>query len=208
MSVLPAKQKSGKIIFYLRCNTYATATHLKLCTSHNNNLEKVTNIVIETIKEKCKGFLEENKYINIANNTKNNLLCRKNALKNEIALVEKKLKDLNNKVDKLYDDKCSGILSDEDFSRIYQRTLENKMVLNQRLTELRADEEKETDGIDIYKIVSDFVKQKEVTREMLVSLVDRIELSEDKEITIYYKFNALNFNMVKNNQDGIIEKVC
>ena len=75
------------------------------------------------------------------------------------------------------------------------------MVLNQRLTELREDEEKETDGIDIYKIVSDFVKQKEVTREMLVSLVDRIELSEDKEITIYYKFNALNFNMVKNNQD-------
>ena len=192
----------------MRCNTYASATHLKLCTSHNNNLEKVTNIVIETIKEKCKGFLEENKYINIANNTKNNLLCRKNTLKNEIVLVEKKLKDLNNKVDKLYDDKCSGILSDEDFSRIYQRTLENKMVLNQRLTELREDEEKETDGIDIYKIVSDFVKQKEVTREMLVSLVDRIELSEDKEITIYYKFNALNFNMVKNNQDGIIEKVC
>lgn len=208
LSVLPAKQRNGKIIFYLRCNTYATATHLKLCTSHNNNLEKVTDIIIETIKEKCKNFLEENKYVNIANNTKNNLLCRKNMLKNEIASVEKKLKDLNNKVDKLYDDKCSGILSDEDFSRIYHRTLENKMVLNQRLTELKEDEEKETDGIDIYKIVSDFVKQKEVTREMLVSLVDRIELSEDKEITIYYKFNALNFNMVKNNQDEIVEKVC
>ena len=28
---------------------------------------------IETIKEKCKNFLEENKYVNIANNTKNNL---------------------------------------------------------------------------------------------------------------------------------------
>ena len=208
LSVLPAKQKNGNIIFYLRCNTYASATHLKLCTSHNNNLEKVTNIIIETIKEKCKDFLEENKYINIANNTKNNLLCRKNMLKNEITSIEKKLKDINNKVDKLYDDKCSGMLSDEDFSRIYQRTLENKTALNQRLIELRQDEEKETDGIDIYKIVSDFVKQKEITREMLVSLVDRIELSENKEITIYYKFNALNFNMVKNNQNEIVEKVC
>lgn len=208
LSVLPAKQKNGKIIFYLRCNTYASATHLKLCTSHNNNLEKVTNIIIETIKERCKNFLEENKYVNIANNTKNSILCRKNMLKNEIMSLNKKLNDINNKVDKLYDDKCSGILNDEDFSRIYQRTIENKMMINQRIKELKEDEEKETDSIDIYKIVSDFVKQKEITREMLVSLVDRIELSEKKEITIFYKFNALNINVVKDNENETIEKVC
>ena len=61
---------------------------------------------------------------------------------------------------------------------------------------------------DIYKIVENFVKQKEITREMLVSLVDKIELSEDKEITIYYKFNALNMNMVKNDNKENIDKVC
>lgn len=33
---------------------------------------------------------------------------------------------------------------------------------------------------------------KDITREMLVQLVDRITLSEQKEITIYYKFNILN----------------
>ena len=56
--------------------------------------------------------------------------------------------------------------------------------------------------------VENFVKQKEITREMLVSLVDKIELSEDKEITIYYKFNALNMNMVKNDNKENIDKVC
>ena len=208
LSMIPAKQKNGKIIFYLRCNTYAEATHLKLCTSHNNNLEKVTNIILDTIKEKCKNFLEENKYLNIATNTKEKIVCRKNMLKNEIMTLEKKLKDLNNKVDKLYDDKCSGIINEDDFSRIYQRTLENKMVLSQRIKDLKEDEEKETDSIDIYKIVSDFVKQKEITREMLVSLVDKIELSADKEITIYYKFNALNFNMISKEENESTEKVC
>lgn len=208
LSVLPAKQKSGKIIFYLRCNTYATATHLKLCTSHNNNLEKVTNIILETIKERCKNFLEESKYINIASTTKNNLLCRKNMLKNEILSLEKRLNDINNKIDKLYDDKCSGLLNEEDFFRIYQRSNEQKMILTQKINDLKEDEEKETDGIDIYKIVENFVKQKEITREMLVSLVDKIELSEDKEITIYYKFNALNMNMVKNDNKENIDKVC
>ena len=33
---------------------------------------------------------------------------------------------------------------------------------------------------------------KEITRTMLVSLVDKIEILESKEITIYYKFNILN----------------
>ena len=33
---------------------------------------------------------------------------------------------------------------------------------------------------------------KEIDRTMLVQLVDRITLSENKEITIYYKFNVLN----------------
>lgn len=208
LSILASKQKSGNIIFYLRCNTYATATHLKLCTSHNNNLEKVTNAVLDTVKERCKNFLDENKYINIASNTKNNLLCRKNMLKSEILSLEKKLNDINNKIDKLYDDKCSSILSEEDFVRIYQRSNEQKMILTQKINDLKEAEEKETDGIDIYKIVSNFVNQKEITREMLVSLVDKIELSEDKEITIYYKFNALNMNVVKNDNTENVKKVC
>ena len=207
LSLVPQKYPN-KTTFYLRCNTYATATHLKLCTSHNNNLEKVTNIILETIKERCKNFLEESKYINIASTTKNNLLCRKNMLKNEILSLEKRLNDINNKIDKLYDDKCSGLLNEEDFFRIYQRSNEQKMILTQKINDLKEDEEKETDGIDIYKIVENFVKQKEITREMLVSLVDKIELSEDKEITIYYKFNALNMNMVKNDNKENIDKVC
>ena len=38
----------------------------------------------------------------------------------------------------------------------------------------------------------------EITRTMLVSLVDRIEISESKEITIYYKFNILNMENQEN----------
>ena len=33
---------------------------------------------------------------------------------------------------------------------------------------------------------------KEITRTILISLVNKIEISENKEITIYYKFNILN----------------
>lgn len=45
---------------------------------------------------------------------------------------------------------------------------------------------------DLNKIVKDFVSMEVITREMLVQLVDKITLSEQKELTIYYKFNILN----------------
>ena len=46
--------------------------------------------------------------------------------------------------------------------------------------------------MDLGKIVNDFINMKEINKTMLVQLVDRITLSENKEITIYYKFNVLN----------------
>ncbi len=65
---------------------------------------------------------------------------------------------------------------------------------------LKDQEKKQDSSVDITKLVKDFVNMKEVTRTMLVSLVDRIEISEQKEITIYYKFNILNMenNKLKN----------
>ena len=44
---------------------------------------------------------------------------------------------------------------------------------------------------------------KEITRTMLVSLVDKIEISENKEITIYYKFNILNMGNENNKLQNV-----
>lgn len=51
-----AETKNGNEIQYLRCNTYAAMTRLKLCTPHSNNCEKLTNIVIDTVKERIKSI--------------------------------------------------------------------------------------------------------------------------------------------------------
>lgn len=64
-------------------------------------------------------------------------------------------------------------------------------------------EEKEDSSVDINKLVKDFVNMKEITRTMLVSLVDKIEISENKEITIYYKFNILNMRKLENRLENV-----
>ena len=46
----------------------------------------------------------------------------------------------------------------------------------------------------IKKLVTDFLNAKEYNRELLVSLIERIELTENKEILIYFRFKELETN--------------
>ncbi len=197
LSIAPQKKKT-KTTFYLRCNTYACNTHLGLCTPHSNNLEKVTDFVIEQIKVRCKEFLDEGKYTKIANTSKEKIMKDKFNVKNEILILEKKVKDINERIDKLYEDKYNGLFEDEDFTRLYTKQIENRKQAEERMKQLKELEEKEDPLVDISKLVKEFVNMKEITRPMLVSLVDKIEISESKEITIYYKFNILNMRKADN----------
>ena len=202
LSLVPQKHPN-KTTFYLRCNTYATNTHLGLCTPHSNNLEKVTDFVIEQIKNRCREFLNEEKYTKIANTSKDKIIKDRFNVKNEILILEKKVKDINKRIDKLYEDKYNGLFEDEDFTRLYSKQIENRKQAEERIKQLQELEEKEDSSIDINKLVSDFVNMKEITRTMLVSLVDKIEISENKEITIHYKFNILNMG----NEDNKLQNV-
>ena len=117
--------------------------------------------------------------------------------------MEKKIKDINKRIDKLYEDKYNGLFEDEDFSRLYSRQIESRKQAEERIKQLKELEEKEDSSIDIDKLVEDFVNMKEITRTMIVSLVDKIEILENKEITIYYKFNILNMGKEDNKLQNV-----
>ena len=99
----------------------------------------------------------------------------------------------------------NGILNTEDFTRIYQDANNNKQNLQHRIKELKKHGEKEEVVVDLNKIVKEFVEMKEINRTMLVQLLDRITISENKEITIFYKFNVLN--NIRNKKISIM-KAC
>lgn len=202
LSIVPQKHPN-KTTFYVRCNTYACNTHLHLCTPHSNNLEKLTNYVLEQVKTRCKEFLDENKYMNVANSSKDKILKDRFNFKNEILVLEKKLKVIDKIIDKLYEDKCKGLFEDEDFTRLYSKQIEMRKDTNERIKFLQKQIENKDSSVDINKLVKDFVELKEITRTMMVSLIDRIEVSEDKEITIYYKFNILNMRKLNDEEELI-----
>lgn len=198
LSVLTMKQKSGNVIQYLRCNTYAAMTRLKLCTPHSNNCEKLTNEVIKVIKERCKNYLKEEELFELAKKVKDSNTYKKNLIQSQIATVQGKIELMNKKIDQLYEDKLNGIINVDDFERMYISTLDRKKELEELILELQKQKEETSQEVDLKKEVSDFIRARKITREMIVSLVDKITVSESKEIKIYYKFSILNENINKN----------
>jgi len=183
---------SAKKTFYLRCSTYAYNPHLRLCTMHNSNLEKTTDFILEQIKQRCRQFLNEEKYRKMAVSSKDKILADRYNIKGEILVLQKKIKELNGRIDQIYEDKYNGVIQGDDFIRLSARYIDSRKTAEARIIQLEQLEEQEEAQVDITQLVKDFAEMKEITRAMLISLVDKVEMSQDKEITIYYKFNILN----------------
>ena len=85
-----------------------------------------------------------------------------------------------------------GLLSENDFQRIYSKTKTDRGMLEHRLESLRVQREQPTSTADRAKeLVQRFMDSAFTSREVLVSLVERIELTENKEIIIKFKFHEL-----------------
>lgn len=59
-----------------------TATSLKLCTPHSNNLEKLTETILNEVHTRCIDYLKEYDYIGISKKAESEFKIRKNMIKN------------------------------------------------------------------------------------------------------------------------------
>lgn len=192
LSICTHKRKDGSEVSYLRCNTYASTTRLKICTPHTNNCEKLTEEIIETIRKRLKDYLQEEKYFQLAKNVKDRTAYRKNFIQAQITSLNNKIEKLNRKIDQIYDDKLNEVIDVSDFERMYKTILDQKEETNRNIKELQKQKEDAVKEVDLNKLVNNFMNGKEITREMIVSIVDKITVTEDKKVKIYYKFSILN----------------
>ena len=90
-------------------------------------------------------------------------------------------------------DKLSGILSDDDFQRIYLKAKAQQSQLENQLKTLEQEKEAPVSKDDRAKeLVQRFLESVPTNRELLFSLIERVELSEDKQIFIKFRFRQLN----------------
>ena len=175
---------------YLRCSSYATAPKQRLCTPHLINYQKLEDAIIFQIQEICRQYLDKNKVKQIVD-IENQEIDKENKIKKDKNVTIKALEVLSLQIDKLYEDRLNGLLNNEDFKRLYDKKVNERELKQKHLQELE-NVTFEKRVVDYEKVMSDFLKKENITSYMLTTLIEKIEIDENKQVTIYYKFSPLN----------------
>ena len=191
MAVINRPTASGEERLFFVCRTYQRFTKAGICTCHSIKEQTVTEAVLAKVQEVCGAFLNPNELQPIA------VLALEEARKaesheTEIQALQSKISSMTANLDKMYMDRLSGLLAEADFERIYQRIKGERTALEDKLREMEAQKECPVSTEDqARELVQRFVGSACVNREMLVSLIERIELTEDKKIIIKFRFREL-----------------
>jgi len=194
LAVINRKNAAGEERLFFICRTYQRFTKAGVCTCHSIKEKTVTDAVLAKVREVCSAYLQPEFFLPAATAAVE-AADQDNAQEREMQELRSKIDSLTVNLDKMYMDKLSGLLSESDFQRIYLKVKADRSQLEEQLKALERDQENPVPKEDRAKeLVQRFIDSAATNRELLFSLIERIELSEDKQIYIKFRFKQLNFD--------------
>ena len=177
---------------YTICNYYRTYIRQKVCTTHSNNYDELEKVIIDNLRKECMKYIDSKKIknnINYSDSKSSNII----KIKNKIKLLTDELNNMTCHIDDIYMDKIKGIINGEQFIRIkekLEKEIENK---KDEIADLSISLSNENNNIinktKIDKYVDEFIFMLHPSRELIIELIDRIEIFEDKRINIKVCFS-------------------
>jgi hypothetical protein len=191
MAVLNRPNAAGEQRLFFVCRTYQRFTKTGACTCHSIKEQTVTDAVIAKVKEVCRTFLCPDRLQPIAAQAVED--ARKaDGTEAEMQALRGKIENLTARLEKTYMDRLGGLLSESDFDRIYKRVKMDRAALEEKLKQLEAQQKSPVSTEDrARELVQQYLASACSSRELLVSLIDRVELTDDKQLIIKFRFREL-----------------
>ena len=203
LAVLNRKNARGEDVLYFVCRTYQRFTKAGVCTCHSIKEKTVTDAVIAKVREVCQAYLNPDELLPVAREAVENVR-RQSSLEAELQALQSKIESLTANLDRMYSDRLNGLLPEEDFQRIFNRTKLDRKLLEEKRQELELQKKSPVRSEDrARELVQRFIETAGESRELLVSLIERVELTADKEIIIKFRFAQLDETAESQTPQGI-----
>ncbi len=185
---------------YLVCSSYRK--HQKRnCTSHRIRLDHLEEIVLNDLRKVC-GYVKnhEKEFIeHYFNESQKQKLQTQMSVKREYARIEKRIKEIDEIIRMLYEDRVLGKITDKRYDSMSLAYEEEQDKLTTRKAEIEsmlAQNDKDNQNLDSFiKLLKKYTRIKELTPELLYAFINRIEIGDKvknsnspQEIKIFYNF--------------------
>ncbi len=192
LTVLNRKNSKGEDVLYFVCRTYQRFTKAGVCTCQSIKEKTVTDVVIAKVREVCQAYLNPDELLPVAQEAVENAR-KQSSLETELQALQSKIDSLTANLDRMYTDRLSGLLPEADFQRIFGRIKLEREQMEEKRQELELRQKSPVRSEDrARELVQRFIETAGESRELLVSLIERVELTEDKEIIIKFRFAQLD----------------
>lgn len=203
LAVLNRKNARGEDVLYFVCRTYQRFTKAGVCTCHSIKEKTVTDVVVAKVREVCQAYLNPDELLPVAREAVENA-GKQSGLEIELQTLQSKIDSLTANLDQMYTDRLSGLLPEADFRRIFSRIKLEREQLEEKRQELELRKKSPVRSEDRAKeLVQRFIETAGESRELLVSLIERVELTEDKEVIIKFRFAPLNETAENQTPQGV-----
>lgn len=188
LAALNRKNAAGEDRLFFVCRTYQRFTKAGVCTCHSIKEQTVTETVIARVREACEAYLCLEELLPMAQKALEAAASADTA-EAQMQSLQSRMEHLTANLDKIYMDRLAGILSEADFQRIYRKVRSDRAELEETMKVLREQWQKPVTAEEqARRLVQRFLDGICTSREFLVSLIERIELSEDKQLYIQFRF--------------------
>lgn len=177
------KKYGHKKIIYGNCNYYLKHKKYQICTPHSIKYEELETIILEQLKQISYHLNPEKIYKTLEKAFNNN--DQQQEFQKEKNNLEQNIKLEQIKLDNLYEDKLSGFITQDRYIKMNNIIQEKIKKLHQNLEEinLRENRPKQNYQDYFYEIYQKYLSSK----NFIVSIIDKILLSEDGTIEIHYR---------------------
>ncbi|MGN1106508.1 MAG: recombinase family protein [Huintestinicola sp.] len=184
-----------------RCQT-AIRHGLSACSGHNIQFEQLYTVVLDDIKRHASLAAENtDKYIKCLTDTYNNLRNGESAsLRNGLSKSKKRIAELEILIQKLYEDKVFGVVSEDTYKSLSANMEKELSTLREKVKSISADMENREinhrNAVDFADLVKSYVDIRELTFDLLHTLIEKIYVYEKElvdgekrvKIEIFYRF--------------------
>lgn len=169
------------------CRTYKTCGR-QFCSSHSIDIEDLETAVLQSLQNEagtllCSQDIEELKTIQFDRND--------NGYEIQLINIRKRIEKLESYKKKTYHNFLENLISKDEFESYHMEYCNDINKLKKQEAEVRNTMMQHSSCCKYDEWEENFINYiniKELTREVVVEMIDKIEVAEDGEINIYYKF--------------------
>ena len=176
-----------------------------ICSKRNNysalcdNKQISANLIEESVNQKIKEEIQkinfsEKEIKQVYEQAEKEAKSKNNLLQTKLQELKQTLKNIENSIEEIYQDKINKIIQIEDFKIIYEKKQKERNKILKEIKEIETQLEetnKKTPKInfkEVKQIANEFLKMEKPNKMILEKLIERIEFDKEKNIKIKFTF--------------------